>query len=246
MNTASGRYLLLDNLRGFAILLMFVYHFSFDLNYYNLIYADFRTDPFWINFRIIIVSMFLGVVGISLVVATQNGVNYNKFFKRFFLILVCALLVTSSSYVMYPDSFIFFGILHFIALASLLGLFFIRFYWINLITGILILAVNLFYSTALFNPKALSWIGLVTRKPVTEDYVPFFPWFGIVLIGMFLGKLLFSAERPSWLPASIYMSKTSSPPVKLVALLGRHSLLVYMIHQPVFFALLYPIYLISR
>jgi len=242
----KNRYQIIDTLRGVAIVLMFIYHFCYDLNHFQFIYADFRTSPFWINFRILIVSLFLGLVGVSLVIATHHGIQPRKYLKRLVMILCCSLIVTISSWFIYPDSFIYFGILHFIAIASVVGLLFTRCYWLNLVFGTGFILTAMLYSNALFNPKALNWIGLVSQKPVTEDYVPLFPWLGVVLIGMYLGKAVFVRNTPGSISASISGWHSTAAPIKLLSWFGKHGLLIYMIHQPIFFALLYPIYLLSR
>ncbi len=250
MNTLTQqRYQIIDTLRGLAIVLMFVYHFCFDLNYFHFINTNFRTNPGWINFRLVIVSLFLCLVGVSLVIATRHGINKPRYFKRLGYLVVCSLLVSLSSWFLYPKSFIYFGILHFIAVASVLGLLFTRFYWFNLFLGTGFIVTNLVFNHSLFNNKSMSWIGLAAHKPVTEDYVPLFPWFGVVLIGMFIGKLLFvyQNQTPFFGSLSHKITRWHSTvlPIRILSLAGKHSLLIYMAHQPIFFAVLYPIFLLS-
>jgi len=232
----STRYPVIDLLRGIAILMMFVFHFSFDLKYFGVLEVDFTTHPFWLNFRRVIVSSFLFLVGISLYLATRHGLNKRRFLKRLILLVVYAALVTSGSYFMFPNSFIYFGILHFIAAASVLGLLFTRYYYLNLVLGIGLILLDVFYSNAVFNSPSLNWIGLMTHLPYTEDYVPLIPWFGIVLIGMFTGRMLFHDGKP---PAWISTQKLSNKFSQLLALGGRYSIHIYMLHQPVFIGLLW-------
>jgi len=233
----SSRYVVIDQARGFAIVLMFIYHFFFDLNEFRFIDTNFYDSPFWNNFRLIIVSLFLTLVGISLILATRKGLNFKRFNQRLLFILIGAAIVSVSSYVTFPRSFIYFGILHFIAVASLLGILFVRFYTANLLLGILIIVTALLFSHPLFNPGWLNWIGLATVKPVTEDYVPLFPWFGVVLIGMFLGKAIFIHGHLS----RVTTIQLGNMPGKILSFLGKHSLIAYLLHQPVFFGLLWVI-----
>ncbi len=100
----------------------------------------------------------------------------------------------------------------------------------------LILAGNLF-SHPLFDYPSLHWIGLMTFRPATEDYVPLLPWMGVVLLGISAGHLLEKTTAGKqllcwYLPFGF---------ARILALAGRHSLLVYMLHQPVLLALLWPI-----
>jgi uncharacterized membrane protein len=227
------RYPVIDMLRGFAIVLMFIFHFSFDLNYFGVVSIQFLEDPFWLNFRRLIVSLFLLLVGISLHLATRNGIRWHAWSRRMTLLLIYAGLVSLGSWLMFPETFIYFGILHFIALASVLGLLFTRFYWFNLLLGVFIILLDINYSNTLFNAPHLQWFGLMTYTPSTEDYVPLLPWFGVVLIGMFIGKTLLDDKPVTWLGRH-----SQHPVARGLAFGGRHSIHIYMLHQPVFIGLL--------
>ena len=143
---------------------------------------------------------------------------------------------------MFPDAMILFGILHFITLASVIGLLFIRLGITNLFLGLTIILMGQFVEYPIFNQTYLHWIGLMTEIPYTVDYVPVFPWFGIVLIGIYLGQLL--SQRPA--DSAILSWKSQHPVSKLMSLGGRHSLHIYMLHQPLFLGILYIISLITR
>ena len=232
---ATNRYPLVDTLRGVAIVLMIAYHFSFDLNYYRILNIDFNHAPFWLGVRAFILSLFLGLVGVSLHLATARGLNARRYLRRLLLLLACAGLVSLASYQMFPRTFIYFGILHCIAVASVLGLLFTQLYWSNLLLGCAVIAAGLLYHDAAFDSRLLGSIGFMTYKPLTEDYVPLAPWFGVVLIGMFLGKSVFAREpAPTWA-----RWHSAHPLARLLAFGGRHSLLIYMLHQPVMLGALY-------
>lgn len=233
---------IIDLARGFAILLMFIYHFSYDLDYLGFIQENFATDKFWINFRLLIVASFLTVMGISLYLASYRGLNKKRFKQRLTLLMIYSLLVSASSWVMFPDAIILFGILHFITLASILGLLFIRLGIVNLFLGLTIILMGQFVEYPIFNQAYLHWIGLMTELPYTVDYVPLFPWFGIVLIGIYLGQLLSQRSAES----ALLNWKNQHPVSKLMTLGGRHSLHIYMLHQPLFLGILYIISLITR
>lgn len=217
---------------------MIAYHFTFDLTYYRALNIDFNHTPFWLGARAFIVILFLALVGVSLHLATARGFNRRGYFRRLLMLVACAALVSLASYQMFPRTFIYFGILHFIAVASVLGLVFTRWYWTNLLLGIALIAAGLLYHDAAFDSRLLSAIGFMTYKPLTEDYVPLLPWFGVVLIGMFLGRSVFARE-----PAATWVRWNSAHPLaRLLAFGGRHSLLIYMLHQPVMLAVLYLIF----
>jgi uncharacterized membrane protein len=221
----------IDALRGAAICAMIVYHFAFDLNWFRVFAADFNRDPLWLALRAAIVTSFLLLVGISLVLAKRAGTTPRRFWRRIALIAACALLVTLASYITFPRSFISFGILHCIAISSILAWPLVQRPLAALIVGLVVVAVGLQVHIALFDTPWLNWVGLMTFKPVTEDYVPLFPWFGVVCLGVALG---------TWLYAKNYAPLRHVPRVAPLWLnwLGRHSLLVYMVHQPVLLGIL--------
>ena len=239
--TSYKRLVGIDALRGLAIVLMIIYHFCYDLTYFQLAQFDFYRDPFWLNFRDFIVGSFVFIVGVSFSLATQEKINWPSYKKRLLVITGCALAISLLTYFMFPGRTIFFGILHFIALASVLALLFRKFFWINLFTGIGILIVSNTIRLPVFNNDWLVWIGFYTQKPATEDFAPMFPWFGIVLIGMFVGKYLL--RKPVLVNAASKFPKEKQ--FKWLLLAGRNSLLIYMIHQPILMSLIFFVTLIN-
>jgi uncharacterized membrane protein len=172
---------------------------------------------------------------VSLVLASEHGINQRRYFKRLGLLVVFALAITINSYFMFPGRTIVFGILHLIAFASVAGLVFVRRPVVSLVVGIGLIGLNLVYQHRFFDQAWIHWLGLMTHRPATEDYVPVIPWFGVVLIGIFLGHLL---QRR----AALQFVRTfhiQATPARGLALAGRHSLLIYMLHQPVLFGMLW-------
>ena len=166
---------------------MFVYHFAFDLRLYGVIAADFENDPFWLGFRALIVSMFMALVGVSLVLADRAGATPSHFWRRLAVIVACALAVTVASWLAFPRSFIYFGILHCIAVASMLAWPFVRRPGAAFAIGCAVIIAGIAFSDPTFDARALSVFGFVAHKPITEDYVPLAPWAGVVFIGIALG-----------------------------------------------------------
>lgn len=229
------RIALLDVLRGIAIAAMAVYHVFFDLEWFGL--ADFGVSEHegWVAFARAIPAAFLAIAGTGLYLAHRNGIRWRGFWWRIGYLAAAAALVTIVSYYVDPEAIIWFGILHCIAVSSVLGLAFLFAPpALTVIAAALVLAGPLFPTSALNSPLLL-WIGLGTEEPPSDDYNPLFPWFGFLLIGIALARLLAPhAANAAWAHWTL-----RDPATRTLALAGRHSLLIYLAHQPVLFALLF-------
>jgi uncharacterized membrane protein len=229
---ASHRYSSIDTLRGLAVALMVIYHFFYDLVYFGFYDFDFHADPFWIVSRSFIVSLFVVLVGVSLYLAHHRHIRWLAAFKRIAILILSAGLITAISYVIFPDRPIVFGIIHFIAAASLIALPFVRFPVVSLFIGLVIIITGNLYSNEFFNQSWIHWLGMMTHRPATEDYAPLFPWLGVVLIGISLGYWL---TRTTMGEKGLLLDNkfTTNP---LLTWSGRHSLAIYLLHQPLLFA----------
>jgi uncharacterized membrane protein len=235
--SAMPRFDAVDALRGLAMVWMTAFHFCFDLNQFGYIKQDFYRDPLWTWQRTLILSLFLFCAGMGQAIAVQQGQSWPRFWRRWIRVLGCALLVTAGSWWMYPQSFIYFGVLHGMALMLIIAR--LTAHWGGWLWGLgaaaiafKFLAVYLLEMGSMgvlanvLNSAQLNWLGLVTRKPITEDYVPLLPWLGVVWWGVASGTWLSSdgAKCLSWrLPTSL----------RSLATIGRWSLSYYLLHQPV-------------
>jgi uncharacterized membrane protein len=218
----------LDALRAAAILWMAAFHFAFDLNHFGLLEPreDFYRDPFWTGQRTAIVSLFLFCAGIGQACALDAGQSWARFWHRWAQVAGCAVLVSLGSALMFPRSWISFGVLHGIAvmlvvarLAAPMG----RWLWP---LGLLAVLLPQWWQHPFFDARATNWLGRVTRKPVTEDYVPVLPWLGVMLWGLAAGQWLLAHRRA-------VLAGPLAPGLRPLAVLGRWSLSFYMVHQPV-------------
>lgn len=230
MSAASvGRLPGLDLARGIAILAMIAFHFCFDLSYWQLASFNMLGDWRWIWSRNLIVTAFLAIMGISLVLGHDHSAH--RFWRRLALLGAAALAISLISWLMFGERFIYFGVLHFALVASVLGrglLFLPRRPWLWGLAGLLCLLAGLAPGFAAMEPRWLNWLGLAAVKPATEDYVPLLPWFGVVLWGMVAGAWLAARSGAGIRPSSL--------PGRLLVWLGRHSLLIYLLHQPLLMA----------
>lgn len=217
----------LDMLRGFAVLWMTIFHFLFDLNYFGFIHQNFYRDPFWTIQRTCILSLFLFCAGFGQALAVRHGQTWARFFQRWWKIAASALAVSAGSVIMFPNSWIYFGVLHGMAVMLILcrataswGA------WLWVVGAVAIGVGN--FPPMTFDSMVLNWLGLISHKPITEDYVPILPWFGVMWWGMAMG--LNWKYHPEY-----HWSLPNFPPL---VWLGQRSLLWYMLHQPVLIGLL--------
>jgi len=233
----AQRFDRLDALRGLAIVWMALFHLLFDLNHFGLIVPrqSFHHDALWVTQRTAIVSLFLFCAGLSVAVAQAQGQSWARFWRRWAQVAACAVLVSLGSALMFPRSFIFFGVLHGMAVMLIVArLLAPTRRWLWLLGAVALLLPQLLQFEA-FNVRALAWTGLITRKPVTEDFVPVLPWLGLMLWGVAAGQWLL-ARRRHWLSGAWPGSAAGllAQPLRGLATLGRWSLSFYMLHQPVF------------
>jgi len=221
----------LDALRGIAIVAMAIYHFCFDLRYFGVTRADFEHDPFWLAARSAILSSFLLIAGISMVLARQRVRSDARWLRHAAIIAGAALLVSAASYVMFPRSYIWFGVLHAIAVSLVVARPFVDRPLAAVAVGAVVIAAGTVFSHPAFDNRALGWIGFMTHKPATEDYVPLFPWTGVLLLGIAAGHWL---VRERFAPLAPLGSVGAA-----LRFLGRHSLVVYLVHQPLLIGLLW-------
>lgn len=244
--TASGRAHVarridaLDVARGVALGAMALYHAAWDLGYLRLTPENYALSPLGKGAAHGIAGSFLALVGVGLVLVHGAGIRRRAVVARFARIGGAALAVTAATYALFPDSYVFFGILHCIAVSSVLALpfLFVPVALVAVCAALIIAAPPLLVTApvpvggGLLDAPALFFLGLGRTVPQTNDYVPLFPWFGLVLIGIVAGRL----GLPRLTASDIGRWRATSRPGRTVATAGRHSLAVYLIHQPVLLA----------
>ena len=237
---AQARLDRLDALRGFALLWMAAFHFCFDLANERLIDANFYTDTLWTTQRTCILSLFLLCAGAGQAVATDQGQSWARFWRRWAQVVGCAALVSAGSAFMFPQSWISFGVLHGMAVMLIVARLTAGWgAWLWPLGGLALLLPQL-VADPLFDTRLTNWVGLVTHKPITEDFVPVLPWLGVMWWGLAATQWLLR-NRPQWLGVSVGnsgdnhgLARREPLAWRALVLLGQWSLSFYMVHQPVF------------
>lgn len=228
----------IDIARGVAIVAMAIYHLCWDLSYFRFIPVDVGYDPGWVLFARSILFSFMVLVGIGLVLAHGEGVRWRGFWRRLAFIAGGAALITLGTWLTFPESFVYFGVLHAIALFSLIALPFVFTpLWLTGLVGALAVALPFFFSDPLYDQKWLSWIGFWVVPPPTNDLVPVFPWFGVALFGVVLARLL----RGSALEDRLAAIRPRHVAARALGWMGRWALVIYLVHQPLLLAVIAPL-----
>lgn len=228
----TQRLPVIDALRGIALVAMIIFHASWNLDAFRFTQMGVVSAPAWLGFAKTIAGSFLVLTGLSLALADAADHSTTARLKRIGRIALAAALVSVATYYVFPDAFVYFGILHHIALAGLIAWPLLRVHWL-LIVGLAAAIVFINHTVAMdaADTRWLAWIGLSRNVPPTNDYVPVFPWFALVLAGLLLARIILARPalmtgfqaQPSWTRPLVWM--------------GRHSLMIYLIHQPVLFGL---------
>jgi len=238
MTPAAGpRLPLIDVLRGAAIVAMVIYHALWDLGPRSrgLIALDAATNPVMMVAADLIAGTFLALVGVSLVLAHRRGIRWPAFWRRFAILVAAAAAVSLATWFIDSATFVRFGILHCIAACSVIALVFVPMPgWVAAIAAVAAFAAPSWLADAAFNHGAWLWLGLSTVVPSSVDYVPVLPWVGAVLAGIALARLgLVLRVEPvaekhphGWIGRSL-------------AVAGRWSLAIYLVHQPVLMGAFY-------
>lgn len=220
MTSSKKRYPIIDHFRGFAILLMIIFHFAYDLNLFQFVDIDFQFNFFWFWLPRLIVFLFLFSMGLSLPIVHHPEFKPKIFLKRLLFISFWAIVISITTYFLFPNSWIYFGTLHCIALTSILSIPFISRKNLSIICCLLIFLPFLIFD------KTIPWILL---SHASMDYIPPFPWFSCVLLGIYCyHQNIISLEKYDQFPILTHF-------FAFLSFLGKHPLKIYILHQPILF-----------
>ena len=233
------RIFLLDIARGVCVLAMIAYHFCWDLGYFG--FVDLRTITQGLGLFIaqLIGLSFITIAGISSRILSLSENFKKKFLKRLFKLILISAVISVATFMLNQNSFIFFGILHFLSVCSIVSLVLIQikhsFHFLLIFFGAAIIST----SGITFNlPFMLSWLGLSSEIPVTNDFYPLFPWITFYFFGFWLGEVI---QRKLNKKNDNFSMSINSVGVfwKFFGYLGQKALVVYILHQPILFSLFF-------
>ena len=239
------RFWEIDFIRGIAISMVIFFHILIDLNFFN-IYKINVFSGVTLPIAYTVATTFLLLVGMSLTLKFSK-IKYTRSKKKGRLKIILrgleifgiGLLITLVTWLYLGEGFIIFGVLHCIGISIIFSIPFLTFRVQNLILGLVFIFLGLILKTFTVDFYWLAWLGFKPATFYTVDYYPLLPWFGVVLIGIFLGNSLYPEGKRR------YAVKDRST-VKIVSFscfLGRHTLIIYLIHQPIIVGLIYILFL---
>ena len=180
-----------------------------------------------------VAGTFILLAGVSLTLSqARQGAKAGGFGKtlgRGLKLMGLGLVVTGVTRLAAGEQMVLFGVLHLIGAGIILAYPFLGRPRLSLATGVLVLAVAPLASRLRLDHPWLLWLGLQPHDFSSVDYAPLIPWFGVLLLGVFLGHLFYPGGQPRWPGPDLSRLRL----VRSLAGCGRHTLLIYFGHQPI-------------
>jgi len=230
------RFWEIDLLRTIAIVMMIIFHTLYLLNYFDIQYTGvpgpYHGFWWWIT-RLMIIGPFTFLTGVSLTISHSRGKGISKFLLRGLKIFAWGMAITLLTWLIAPEEYVRFGILHFFGVAFILAPFFLRFRYINLILGVAVMALNIYLvdQRVFVDSPWLLWLMIYPHR--TLDYWPLQSWFGLFLVGMFAGEMLYPQGNRRF-----HIPDFNNPVTSALTLPGRHPLVIYLAQWPALIGIL--------
>ncbi|MBN1281303.1 MAG: DUF1624 domain-containing protein [Candidatus Thermoplasmatota archaeon] len=218
---------------------MIAYHIIYDLNFFGIISLS-RYKGMFLLSAYPFASVFLLLVGVSLTISyarahavmTRQQLAW-KFLKRGLFIFGLGMLVTLATWAYLGHGYVVFGVLHCIGLSILLAYPVLRYRIPVLILGVAVILLGIGLRMFTVDFPWLLWLGFVPAAFSSVDYVPLLPYFGIVLLGVFVGNTIYAGGLRQFT-----LTERSTAPVRGLSYIGRHSLIIYFLHEPLIVGLI--------
>ena len=240
-SSRHNRFWEIDLLRTVAIIMMITFHVLYLLNYFDIHSTGVPgiRYGFWWWFPRVTGGTFIFLAGVSLTITHSRSIRMSGFMLRGLKIFAWGMGITLLTWLIAPDEYVRFGILHFFGIAFILAPFFSEFRFTNLILGVALLAAGIYLQEqrVLVDFPWLLWLGLMPHGFRTMDYWPLLPWFGLFLVGMFCGRLLYPQGNRRF-----NIREFNNPITSALTLPGRHPLVVYLAQWPIVIGVLLALY----
>ncbi len=229
-----GRYWEVDLFRGIAVMMMIAFHAIYDLDFFSSQDLVDVHSGIWPIFAKATASIFLLLVGVSLNISSARARirgedSFLRYLRRGVRIFSWGMAITLSTMLLLGEGFVVFGVLHLIGISIILSYPLMTRPLMDFVLGSAAIFVGLLIRQFSFDSPWLLWLGFVPRHFYSVDYFPLLPWFGVVLVGIFLGNFLYpEGARRFSLP-----DPSARSPLKQICSTGRNSLSIYLIHQPI-------------
>ena len=230
------RFWEIDLLRTIAIVGMITFHTLDLLYYFDLYPTNMLYGPWWWWTRRVNAGIFIFLAAVALIITYSRGKRMSGFMLRGLKILGWGMGITLLTWLIARDEYVRFGILHFFGIAFIFAPFFLRFRYINLIAGAALMAIGIYLihlqeQGIVVDFPWLLW--LIPHRLRTLDYWPLLPWFGLFLVGMFFGKILYPQGSRRF-----NIREFNDPVTSALTFPGRHPLVIYLAQWPIVIGIL--------
>jgi len=210
----------LDSLKAMALVMMLISNFVTDLNYFGIMDVV-KGDQWWWLARAT-AFLFVSISGFSYFLAHQKEYDFSKTLNRTKRLIFWAFLITIITYIFEPSAYVRFGVLHLLALASIVAFPVAR-------KPVYAFGIGIFFLLLpLSSNLNLVWFGLRETGFFAVDYFPLNPWLGIFFISLAISSQVYPDSKPllefKWPERWLWF--------------GRNTLIIYVVHQPILIGLL--------
>ena len=233
------RFIEIDMIRGLAIILMIFAHLLWDLDYFGIMPLN---NQFYSIMQKTVTPFFFLLVGIGLIVSKKRIENmplkaektyYTNLILRGLKIFSLGMILTTATLIAIPGRPVLFGVLHCIGFSMILSVPFLKYRNYTPLFALLFIFMGSLVSQYSIEAPTIFHLAVGLHQTnvflYTVDYFPLLPWFGVCLLGVVVGDILYSGnERRFRMPD---LSKYK--PAKIFQWVGQHSLIIYLLHQPV-------------
>ncbi|MEL1134846.1 heparan-alpha-glucosaminide N-acetyltransferase [Desulfitobacterium sp. THU1] len=235
------RVLVIDYLRTLALVLMILYHLVYDLDQWTTLNVNVNA-PFWFVVGKTAALLFIFLSGLS------SGFSHRAV-KNGLRILFFGMIITVVTYIIFPEQYVRFGILHFLGVMLLLYPLLRRLpNSVLIFATVLALSLGFYFSEVVVHTHLALPLGLMYPGFSSMDYYPLFPYSGATFLGILAYRYFFATSRElkgnienpasnkeHHMSSNTYKKRAADP---IFTWISRHSLAIYLIHQPVLLAII--------